>query len=76
MRCNTILPLVFDNSLSFYECLAKVQYTVNQIIGLVNNDIDSTIEQYINSHFNELMINATYDAATETITLSNNTGDV
>ena len=75
-RCpyNAVLPLVFDDSLSYLECLAKIKYTVNQIIGLINNDLDATIEQYINEHFNELMISATYDASSETIILTNNTG--
>ena len=76
MRCNTVLPLVFDDSLSYYECISKIAAKVNQIIGLINNDLDETIEQYINEHFNELMINATYIAETETIVLSNNTRGV
>lgn len=71
---NAVLPLAFDDSLSYLECLAKVKYTVNQIIGLINNDLDATIEQYINEHFNELMITASYDASSETIILTNNTG--
>lgn len=74
--CNTILPLVFDDSLSYLECLAKIKNTVNQIIGLINNDLDSTIEQYINEHFDELMISATYDAPTETIILTNKTKEI
>lgn len=69
--CNTILPLVFDDSLSYLECLSKVKYTVNQIIGILDNNIDDTIKQYINEHFNELMISASYDAARETIILTN-----
>lgn len=76
MRCNTVLPLVFDDSLSYLECVSKIAAKVNQIIGLINNDLDETIEQYINEHFNELMINATYVAETETIVLSNNTKGV
>lgn len=68
--CNTILPLVFNDSMSYYEQLSKLVYTVNQLINTVNSTIDDKIAAYISSHFDDLMISAIYDAKTETIILS------
>lgn len=68
--CSPILPLTFNDSLSYYEQLSKLVYTINQLIQAFNGGIDEKIESYINAHFDELMMNAVYDAATETIILS------
>lgn len=68
--CNPILPVVFNDSMSYYEQLSKLVYTVNQLINTFNSTVDDKIAAYINSHFDDLMINATYDAKTETIILS------
>lgn len=68
-RQQNILPLVFDDSMSYYETLCKLVYTVNQLIGLVNGDLSDNIKQYINEQFNNIMIAAIYDSETETIIL-------
>ena len=67
--CNSILPLVFDDSLSYYEVISKIMYTVNQLIEFSTGDINAVIEKYIDEHFNDLMIMAIYNAETETIIL-------
>lgn len=43
--------------------------TVQNLENAVNNLSVEGIKEYIDQYFNQLMINATYDADTETITL-------
>ena len=68
-RSQNILPLVFDDSMSYYETLCKLVYTVNQLIGIINGDLSDKIKQYIDEQFNNIMITAIYDPETETILL-------
>lgn len=42
--CQKILPLVYDDSLSYYEVLCKVVDYLNNIINDVNNIIDNVNE--------------------------------
>lgn len=65
--CQKILPLTYDNSLSYYEQLCKTTHKINEVIQLINGDITQSLKDYIDEHFNELMINASYDASTKTI---------
>ena len=65
----SILPLVFDDSISYYEAISQLIYTVNQLVLLINNSIDENLKNYIDSKFDSLMINAIYDEETETIVL-------
>ena len=65
----SILPLVFDDSISYYENISRLIYTVNQLVLLINNSIDENLKSYIDSKFDSLMINAIYDEETETIVL-------
>lgn len=66
-QTQSILPLVFDDSMSYYEAVSRLVYTVNQLIGLINNGVDENLKEYIDERFDSLMINAIYDAKTETI---------
>lgn len=56
-----------------------IKQQINSFEDEVNDKINSIsyegIKQYINEYFNQLMINATYDADTETITLQRGTLD-
>lgn len=63
----SILPLVFDDSMSYYEAVARLVNTVNQLITLINGGVDENLKEYIDKRFDNLMINAIYDAKTETI---------
>lgn len=57
--CNKILPLVYDDSLSYYEVLCKVSDKINEVIDNTNglldawneykNDIDSAFGKYTTS---------------------------
>ena len=69
-RTQSVLPLVFDDSMSYYEAVARLVSTVNQLIELANGSVDDSLKEYIDSRFDNLMINAIYDANTETIIFS------
>lgn len=69
-RTQSILPLVFDDSMSYYEAVARLVNTVNQLITLINGGVDENLKEYIDERFDNLMINAIYDAKTETIIFS------
>ena len=34
--CQTVLPTVYDDSLSYYECLCKFAEKLNEIVAFVN----------------------------------------
>lgn len=56
--CQKVLPLSYDDSLSYYELLCKVVYTLNTSIGELNNISDAILklENYVNNYFNNLDI--------------------
>ena len=60
-----ILPLVYDESLSYYEVLNKVVYKVNEVIGYVDNVLVGRIRELVSS----LVVDASYDENTETLTI-------
>lgn len=68
-----ILPLTYDDSLSYYEQLCKLTNKMNELIDFVNGEISTTIQNYLEQHFNDIMINAIYDEPTETIILERET---
>lgn len=68
-----ILPLTYDDSLSYYEQLCKLTNKMNELINFVNGEISTTIQNYLDQHFNDIMINAIYDESTETIILEKET---
>ena len=35
--CQKVLPLVYDNSLSYYEAICKLTDKVNELVDIVNN---------------------------------------
>lgn len=64
------LPLVFDDSLSYYEVVCKLATQVDNLTDAVSGDFTETITDYIEATYNDRMVAAIYDAATETITFS------
>lgn len=64
-----ILPLTYDDSLSYYEQLCKLTTKMNEIVNFININVDKALTEYIDKQFNNLIINAIYDESTETITL-------
>lgn len=51
-KCHKILPLVYDESLSYYEVLCKVAKSVNETIDAVNNLNNNVTD--VNSRVNQL----------------------
>lgn len=68
-----ILPLTYDDSLSYYEQVCKLTNKMNELVNFVNGEISTTIQNYLDQHFNDIMINAIYDESTETIILEKET---
>lgn len=69
-NCAKVLPLVYDESLSYYEAVCKLVNKVNEVINVYNNTIDDKISEIIDTRFEELMLVAMYNEETETLTLS------
>lgn len=61
-----VLPLVYDDSLSYYEVLGKVTHKLNDLITIINDKLDD----YIRAQLDDLFLNAMYDPETETLILS------
>lgn len=47
--CQKILPLVYDDSMSYYEVLAKLTGKLNEVIETFNNDIRENVYEYMQS---------------------------
>ena len=60
-----ILPLVYDDSLSYYEVLSKMRVKINEIIDYVQDNIEAEIRAIIGSAF----LDVSYDELTETLIL-------
>lgn len=46
--CQKILPLTYDDSLSYYEAICRISAKCNEIIDAINN-IDDSFKDYVNS---------------------------
>ena len=66
--CQKVLPLVYDDSLSYYELLCKVVHYLNNVIQAVNEDtaeIDNLktlfaeLKEYVDNYFNNLDVDET-----------------
>ena len=44
--CYKILPLVYDDSLSYYEVLCKLREKLNEVIEAID-DIPSVVQEYL-----------------------------
>lgn len=49
--CQHVLPLVYDQSLSYYEVLCKLQYKLNEVIQTQNNlqDAFKSMLEWVNN---------------------------
>lgn len=70
---NPVLPLVYDDSLSYYEVLCKLIKAVNGI----SEEIDNNLEEYIKDALPDLIADVTYNAETDTLefTFIDDTGE-
>lgn len=60
---HAILPLVFDESLSYVELLNKVVAKMNEVIGYVTTNIEELISDVVNEYF----VKITYTESLEQI---------
>lgn len=44
-RCQKVLPLVYDDSLSYYETLCKISAKLNEVIGAINELSETQTEE-------------------------------
>ena len=67
--CQKVLPLVYDDSLSYYEVLNKMVVYLNQVIDNINANIDNIdeleddfllLQTYVNNFFDDIDQLATY----------------
>lgn len=72
-HCQKILPLVYDDELSYYEYLCKLTDTMNKIIDIINDEFKSLVSQKIDEFFNDIMVDAIYKEDEETIYLKKET---
>lgn len=70
-----VLPLAFDESMSYLEQICRIKAKLNELISLFNTELEDQLELYINEKFNDMMIKAMYTPATETLTLYLDNGD-
>lgn len=72
--CQKVLPLVYDDSLSYYEVLNKMVVYLNQVIDNINADIDNIeeleddfllLQQYVNNFFDDIDQLVTYTERAE-----------
>lgn len=64
-----VIPLAFDESMSYYEQLCKLTSKMNELINFANNELTEALKEYIEKEFNNMMLDTMYDAETETLTL-------
>lgn len=64
-----VIPLAFDESMSYLEDIACLKAKINEVITFVNDVIEDKIVDYIDERFNDIMLNSMYDSETETLIL-------
>lgn len=67
-----ILPLVYDDSLSYYEVLAKIRAKLNEVIDFIGDNFAENIKKVISKAF----IDVIYEEESETINIFLNTEDM
>ena len=65
--CQKVLPLVYDDSLSYYEVLCKVRDKVNEIIGIINGNLTELLQPMITEIIGKFFATAVYNSADEEI---------
>ena len=64
--CHRILPLVYDDSLSYYEVLTKMTSKLNEVINWINDGF----KEFIETQLAQIFVDTTYDPTTETLDFS------
>jgi len=61
-----VLPLVYDESLSYYEVLCKVISRLNDLTDMITNKLGELVKEHINKFFAEVL----YDEETKCISFA------
>lgn len=72
IKCNKILPLVYDNSLTYYEVLCKLTNKINEVINCLNTQ-ETEITNLKQSYEN---INTSIQEIIDSLTIVNNSINV
>lgn len=70
------LPTSYLASLSYEQQLIYLCRKMDEVINFINNKIDEKLKEYIDQEFNNMMLNAMYNAETETLILYLDRSDV
>lgn len=62
-----VIPLAFDESLSYYEDICRLVEKMNEIIDFANNELSEELKAYIDKRFNDIMLDTMYEPETETL---------
>lgn len=62
-----VIPLAFDESLSYYEDICMLVAKMNEIIDFANNELSEELKAYIDKRFNDIMLDTMYEPETETL---------
>jgi hypothetical protein len=68
--CQKVLPLVYDESLSYYEVLCKLTDKMNEVIDFMSDNISEVGYKLVNEFLKKMFANALYTKETENLTLS------
>lgn len=66
---NYTLPIEYDDSLSYYEQLCKLNKIIIDIQNSLNGDISELVNSFLKDNFDKLVVGAIYDSNTETLTI-------
>lgn len=64
-----VIPLAFDESMSYYEQICTITAKMNELISVFNDQLTQELKDYIDERFNDIMLDSMYDAETETLIL-------
>ena len=75
LRTQKIIPLTYDDSLSYMEVLSKLAAKVNEIITDVNDHMDDYLTEYIEQNLDDLYANISYNVITHRLEFTLRTGE-
>lgn len=65
---NKILPLTYDDSLSYYEMNCKMLTKINELVASYNDNFSDMLKDEIINNLNKIMLELMYDEEAERIT--------
>ena len=85
MWCQKVLPLTYDDSLSYYEVLCKLKNFLNEVIenmDVLHDDVDALhlayqqLEGYVNSYFDNLSVQTEINNKLDAMALDGSLSDL